>query len=151
MQFKPRLTGASGSPWVATILPPLVPTSTPQPVPQKRQAPLSQRTPSAPWGAADMTADGTAIPAVVAAAAIAAELTGQERPTAAYANTCYSLIGTDYGISVAGVYQAQGSQLIEVPDSGGVSPLDGNAAFRAAEARYGAAWYAAISADIWDR
>ena len=24
------------------------------------------------------------------------------------------------------------------------------AAFRAAEARYGAAWYAAISADIWD-
>lgn len=87
----------------------------------------------------------------VAAAAIAAELTGQERPSAAYANTCYSLIGTDYGISVAGVYRAQGGQLIEVPDSGGVSPLDGNAAFRAAEARYGTDWYAAISADIWDR
>ena len=87
----------------------------------------------------------------VSAAAIAAELTGQDRPTAAYANTCYSLIGTDYGISVAGVYRAQDSKLIEVPDSGGVSPLDGNAAFRAAEARYGADWYAAISADIWDR
>lgn len=87
----------------------------------------------------------------VAAAAIAAELTGQPLPTAAYANTCYSLIGNDYGISVAGVYQAQEGQLIEVPNSGGVSPLDGNAAFRKAEADYGAAWYQAISTDIWDR
>ncbi|WP_027995122.1 NAD(P)/FAD-dependent oxidoreductase [Simplicispira psychrophila] len=87
----------------------------------------------------------------VAAAAIAAELTGQPAPVAAYANTCYSLIGPDHGISVAGVYRAQAGKLTEVPDSGGVSPLEGNAAFRAAEARYGAAWYAAISADIWDR
>ncbi len=87
----------------------------------------------------------------VAAASIAAELLGQERPTAAYANTCYSLIGTDYGISVAGVYRAQDSKLIEVANSGGVSPMDGNAAFRKAEANYGAAWYQAISTDIWDR
>ncbi|MBP6599935.1 MAG: FAD-dependent oxidoreductase, partial [Giesbergeria sp.] len=87
----------------------------------------------------------------MAAAAIAAELTGQQHPTAVYANTCYSLIGPDHGISVAGLYRAQAGQLTEVPDSGGVSPLDGNADFRAAEARYGAAWYAAISADIWDR
>lgn len=87
----------------------------------------------------------------VAAAAIAAELTGQPPAQASYTNTCYSLIGTDYGISVAGVYQAQDSKLIEVPDSGGVSPLDGDGAFRKAEADYGAAWYAAISADIWDR
>ena len=85
----------------------------------------------------------------VAAAAIAAELTGQPLPTAAYANTCYSLIGNDYGISVAGVYKSQEGKLIEVPDSGGVSPIDGNAAFRKAEADYGSAWYKAISADIW--
>ena len=87
----------------------------------------------------------------VAAAAIAAELTGQPLPAASYANTCYSLIGNDYGISVAGVYRAQEGKLIEVPNSGGVSPLDGNAAFRKAEADYGAAWYKAISTDIWDR
>ena len=87
----------------------------------------------------------------VAAAAIAAELTGQPLPTASYANTCYSLIGNDYGISVAGVYRAQEGKLIEVPNSGGVSPLDGNAAFRKAEADYGSAWYKAISTDIWDR
>jgi NADPH-dependent 2,4-dienoyl-CoA reductase/sulfur reductase-like enzyme len=85
----------------------------------------------------------------VAAAAIAAELTGQPLPTAAYANTCYSLIGTDYGISVAGVYRAQEGKLIEVEGSGGVSPMDGDTTFRKAEADYGADWYRAISADIW--
>lgn len=87
----------------------------------------------------------------VAAAAIAADLLGQAAPTAAYANTCYSLIGPGYGISVAGIYRAEGGKLVEPAGSGGVSPLDGNAGYRAAEARYGEAWYAAISADIWDR
>ena len=87
----------------------------------------------------------------VAAAAIAADLLGQEPPVAAYANTCYSLIGPGYGISVAGVYRAEGGRLVEPAGSGGVSPLDGSADYRAAEARYGEDWYAAISADIWDR
>ena len=36
MQFRPRLTSASVSPWVATTLPSLTPTITPHPVPQKR-------------------------------------------------------------------------------------------------------------------
>lgn len=87
----------------------------------------------------------------VAAAAIAAELTGQPLPQAAFANTCYSLIGTDYGISVAGVYRSEAGKLIEVPGSGGVSPANADAGFRKAEADYGAAWYKAISTDIWDR
>lgn len=87
----------------------------------------------------------------VAAAAIAAELTGQATPAAAFANTCYSLIGTNYGISVAGVYRTDAGKLIEVAGSGGVSPADADAGFRKAEAEYGAAWYKAISADIWDR
>ena len=58
-------------------------------------------------------------------------------------------LGTDYGISVAGVYRTAAGKLIEVPDSGGVSPMNGDAAFRKAEADYGAAWYKSISADIW--
>ena len=48
MQLRPRFTGASGSPCVATTWPFLVPTMTPQPVPQKRHTPLSQRMPSVP-------------------------------------------------------------------------------------------------------
>lgn len=86
----------------------------------------------------------------VAAAVIAADLTGKPRPAAAYANTCYSLIGPGYGISVAGTYREQEGQVIELP-GGGVSPLDADARYREAEARYGSSWYAAISADIWDR
>ena len=85
------------------------------------------------------------------AAAIAAELTDQRAPTAWYANTCYSLLAPDYGISVAGVYRAEQGRLVDLPHSVGVSPLDAPPAHRAAEARHGAAWYAAISADIWDR
>ena len=83
----------------------------------------------------------------LAAAAIAAELTGQPLPTASLANTCYSLVGTHYGISVAGVYRAQDGKLQEV--AGGVSPMQADAGFRKAEAIYGAAWYQAISTDIW--
>ena len=87
----------------------------------------------------------------VVAAALAAELTGQPAPAAWYANTCYSLLAPGYGISVAGVYRAREGRLAELPHSVGVSPLDAPASHRAAEARHGAAWYAAISADIWDR
>ena len=89
--------------------------------------------------------------AKLVAAAIGAELLGQAAPAAFYTNTCYSLIGPAHGISVAGVYRAQGGRLIEVPDSGGISPLAADADFRAAEAAYGAAWYRAIGADTWGR
>ncbi|UHJ65444.1 NAD(P)/FAD-dependent oxidoreductase [Melaminivora jejuensis] len=85
----------------------------------------------------------------VVAAAIAAELTGQPAPTAWYANTCYSLLGPGYGISVSGVYRASAGQIVALPHAVGASALDGSAALRAAEARNGAAWYAAMSADIW--
>ncbi len=85
----------------------------------------------------------------VAAAAITADLAGQEPVAASYLNTCYSLIGPDWGISVAGVYYFDGEKLAEREGAGGVSPINADAAFRQAEARYGAGWYAAISADIW--
>ena len=48
IQFNPLLTGASGSPCVATTRLFLVPINTPQPVPQNRQVPLSHRIPSPP-------------------------------------------------------------------------------------------------------
>ncbi|MDD3327848.1 MAG: NAD(P)/FAD-dependent oxidoreductase [Zoogloea sp.] len=89
------------------------------------------------------------VQAKMAAAAIAAELSGRPLPAAAYANTCYSLLAPGYGISVAGVYRAEQGRLVEIAGAGGVSPLDAPPAFRAAEAAYGDAWYAAISADTW--
>ena len=70
MQLSPRLTGASGSPWVAMMRPFLVPTSTLQPVPQKRQGALSQRMSSLVFAKASLT-PGIVMPAAVAVAAIA--------------------------------------------------------------------------------
>jgi hypothetical protein len=83
------------------------------------------------------------------AVAISAELQGQPAPQAWYTNTCYSLLAPEHGISVAGVYRTRNGALEEVPNAGGISPLEVPEGFRAAEARYGAAWYQAISADTW--
>ena len=79
MQFSPRLTGASGSPWVATILPFWTPTSTEQPVPQKRQAALSQRTSVLLPSVAALATIGMLMPAEAAAAATALVLMNSRR------------------------------------------------------------------------
>lgn len=55
----------------------------------------------------------------------------------------------DYGISVAGVYRPANGLLSDVEGAGGVSPLNAAPAFRAAEARYAADWFATITAEAW--
>ncbi len=85
----------------------------------------------------------------VVAAAISAELAGREPPTPSWINTCYSMVGPDYGISVADVYRVAGGKIEAVPNSGGVSPLKAAATFRAAEATYAVGWYDAITQDTW--
>src|SRR5690606_18912691 len=71
MQLSPRLTGASGSPWVATTRPSCTPTSTEQPGPQKRHGALSQRTCKGAAPAWASAALGRLSPAVAAAAGTA--------------------------------------------------------------------------------
>lgn len=85
----------------------------------------------------------------VVAAAIVNALTGKEAATASWANTCYSLVGPDYGISVAGVYEVTGGKIVEVKGSGGVSPREASDDIRKREAGYGLAWYNAIAQDTW--
>lgn len=87
--------------------------------------------------------------AKLAAAAIAAGFRGEAPPTPSLINTCYSLVGPDYGISVAGVYRLADGALVEVEGAGGVSPADADDDARATEARYAAGWYASITADTW--
>lgn len=87
--------------------------------------------------------------AKAAAAAITAELAGQAPSDSVYVNTCYSLLAPDYGISVANIYRLTAEGIKEVPGSGGVSPKDADAAFRADEAKYALGWYASIVADTW--
>jgi sulfide dehydrogenase [flavocytochrome c] flavoprotein chain len=83
------------------------------------------------------------------AAAVARLLTGAVPSTPKLINTCYSLVSPDYGISVAGVYQPSGGQLVDVPGSGGVSPADAPRATRAAEAAYAEAWFRTITGEVF--
>jgi sulfide dehydrogenase [flavocytochrome c] flavoprotein subunit len=85
----------------------------------------------------------------VCATAIVASLSDQEMPTPSLVNTCYSLVGPQYGISVAAVYRLGDDGIQAVPGAGGVSPKDGNDNFRAAESRYAVGWYRSITKDIW--
>ncbi|MDH3274058.1 MAG: NAD(P)/FAD-dependent oxidoreductase [Gammaproteobacteria bacterium] len=85
----------------------------------------------------------------VCATAIVASLSGQELPEPSYVNTCYSLVGPDYGISVAAVYRLGDDGIAAVEGAGGVSPKDADAAFRLAESRYAVGWYQSITSDIW--
>ena len=85
---------------------------------------------------------------VVAAGAVDS-LGGKAVADPSFANTCYSLVAPEYGISVAKVYAWQGGKLVGVKGSGGVSPKGAPASFRAEEARYASGWYASIAADIW--
>jgi len=55
----------------------------------------------------------------VAAVAIINLLRGQEPAPPSLVNTCYSLIGPKYGVSVAGVYQLSPTGIVEIPGSGG--------------------------------
>ena len=85
------------------------------------------------------------------AKAIAAALNGQPTPGAVFANTCYSLIAPDYGISVADVYRPTAQGIVAVQGAGGVSPrTPANAAqFRSQEAHYAEGWYASTTAETW--
>ena len=85
----------------------------------------------------------------VCATAIAASLSGQEMPEPSYVNTCYSLVGPRYGISVAAVYRMKDESIVSVKGAGGVSPADATDAFRGDEARYAVGWYKSITSDIW--
>nr|WP_134085247.1 NAD(P)/FAD-dependent oxidoreductase [Thiohalophilus thiocyanatoxydans] len=86
----------------------------------------------------------------VCAAAIVSALHNTTMPEPSYVNTCYSLVGPDYGISVAAVYRYSDEEgIYAVKEAGGVSPGDVGPDFREQEARYTRGWYASITSDTW--
>lgn len=90
--------------------------------------------------------------AKVTAAAIVALLKGEQPGSPSFVNTCYSIVGKDYGISVANVYQIgkddKGGQVIKAV-SGGVSPGKASAEFRRREVEYAYSWFANITHDVF--
>lgn len=85
------------------------------------------------------------------ARAIAASLAGQPAEMPVFANTCYSLIAPDYGISVADIFRATPNGIAAVQGAGGVSPRTppDAAQFRDREAHYAEGWYASATKEIW--
>ncbi len=87
--------------------------------------------------------------AKITAAAIVAAFKGRDMATPSYANTCYSLLGPDYGISVAAVYRLTDKGIVGVKGAGGLSPKDADADYRKQEAIYAEGWYASITEDMF--
>jgi len=89
--------------------------------------------------------------AKVAAAAIIALLNGDEPGVPSYVNTCYSIIGKNYGISVAAVYRLNqdGSAIAGVEGSGGLTPSDAPEFALAREVQYAYSWYNNIVHDTF--
>lgn len=68
------------------------------------------------------------------------------------ANTCYSLIAPNYGISVAAVYEAHEDKIVNLKKthkSGGLSPKGADDSYRMLEAEYAVGWYKNQMADIF--
>ena len=88
--------------------------------------------------------------AKVAAAAIVNRLNGKEPGDATYVNTCYSIVGEDFGISVAAVYQldAANNMIESIEGSGGVSPMDASAEIRKREVSYAHSWFKNVVDDM---
>lgn len=81
------------------------------------------------------------------AAAIVSVLAGDTPPEPTYANTCYSLIGPRYGISVAAVYRLKDGVIVKV--SGGVSKVGNKDRVHKNEAKYARGWYKSITSDVF--
>ncbi|MCV6607449.1 MAG: NAD(P)/FAD-dependent oxidoreductase, partial [Campylobacterales bacterium] len=65
------------------------------------------------------------------------------------ANTCYSLLAPDYGITVAAVYEAFEDEIKKVEGSGGLSPMKASKEYRLLEAQYAVGWYQNQTADVF--
>ncbi|WP_455209854.1 FCSD flavin-binding domain-containing protein [Kaarinaea lacus] len=85
----------------------------------------------------------------VCAAAVVAELGGLKMPEPSYVNTCYSLVGPKYGISVAAVYRITDKGITPVKGAGGGSPKDADETFRNIEAVFAQGWYDSTVADMF--
>jgi sulfide dehydrogenase [flavocytochrome c] flavoprotein subunit len=87
--------------------------------------------------------------AKVCAAALVKLLAGQPPSQPKLVNTCYSTVGPNYGITVAGVYVPVNGVLTDVQGAGGVSPVDAPRSVRAQEALFAEGWFNAITSEVF--
>ncbi|MCX7361394.1 MAG: FCSD flavin-binding domain-containing protein [Alphaproteobacteria bacterium] len=83
------------------------------------------------------------------AAVIVEKLAGRAPVEPRLLNTCYSLVGPEYGITVAGVYRPDKGLLADIPGAGGTSPVDADDAVRGLEAQFAEGWFKTITAEVF--
>ena len=90
--------------------------------------------------------------AKVCAAAIVDRFHGREPGDPTFTNTCYSIVGEDFGISVAAIYALdEASNTIKgIPGSGGVSPANAPAEIRKREVTYAHSWFENLISDMME-
>lgn len=91
------------------------------------------------------------IQAKACASAIVQLFSDMEPLAPSYQNTCYSIIGKDYGVSVSMVYKYSNEQNLIVPveGSGGTTPMDASLEYLKRESHYAHGWYNNITQDIF--
>ncbi len=90
--------------------------------------------------------------AKVAVAAIVAGFHDRAPDDPTFVNTCYSVVGEDFGISVAAVYSLDAAtNMIEpIPGSGGVSPANASPEIRKREVSYAHSWFKNVINDMME-
>ena len=67
-----------------------------------------------------------------------------------FVNTCYSIVGDDFGISVAAIYRYQDGEIKISQDAIGVSPLNASPEYRKSEVVYAHSWYKNLTTEMFD-
>ncbi|MDM8567317.1 NAD(P)/FAD-dependent oxidoreductase [Candidatus Halobeggiatoa sp. HSG11] len=89
--------------------------------------------------------------AKVCAAAVVAALQGKKMEEPSYVNTCYSIVGEDFGMSVAMVYKLNDKgQIVGIKGAGGLSPMDASKEDRKREILYAHSWFKNITHEMFN-
>ncbi|SCZ62250.1 FCSD flavin-binding domain-containing protein [Thiohalomonas denitrificans] len=91
------------------------------------------------------------VQAKVCAMAISDMLNDREPGDPSYMNTCYSIVGKDYGMSVSVVYafDEANNQIVKVKGAGGLTPSDASDEALKRESRYAHGWFRNITDDMY--
>ncbi len=88
--------------------------------------------------------------AKVCAQAVTASLRGVEMVNPTLVNTCYSIVGDEFGISVSGVYRVQNGKIQVSQGASGSSPILASADYRKSEVAYAHSLYDNITHEMFD-
>jgi len=89
--------------------------------------------------------------AKVCAAAVIAALKGTDMEEPSYVNTCYSIVGEEFGMSVAMVYKLNADgQIVGIKGAGGLSAIDASPETRKREIMYAHSWFKNITHEMFN-